>query len=774
MGLHLAGIGAGPLFRPINRHGQVQPGRLSGIDVARVVKKLAQRAGLDAAKYAGHSLRAGQPLRNLTVRGTGVVRWGRKYANPCPVRLRQWMTAEQQWNFDRTDPQNWRETIDRAARSMVYVLSNRILFYQAVRLRYRLPELKFPRGAKTPEKALDYLRRRFQEAVDMTGDYEPVFFPEGREWAALVALSGTNSVEAWDKVITAIDRFNFKEIPTDILGHTFQKLISPEERHKFGQHYTSEDIVDVINAFCIRKPCANVLDPACGSGSFLVRAYYRKHFLDKTLENHELIDGLYGCDVNPFPAHLTTLNLAARNITNQENYPRVVRKNFFTVDSKTPFCEIPGVFRDNRGHRERKNVFLPELDAVVGNPPYVRQEHIPKASETRIPDLSKKYIYGRAEQSWPGMGLSKQSDLHIYFWPLAASFLVDGGWFGFLTSSSWLDVRYGFPLQRWILLNFKLVAVIESLDEPWFEDARVKTAVTILQRTPDADKRGSNIVRFVRLFRPLAEILGTREDEAQRQAAAEKLRDLILKTKSDYSSRYLRIFTKQQRELWNEGLSVAQTFRKQKALAQQEIHQGTDEDPEDVTETSETAVPIATDYGGGKWGRFLRAPKFYFDVMREYGDRFVRLGEVATIKRGITSGCDAFFMPHNVTERLLSENPTEMEWQTLPLMTRCARRDALTGNVVIVQCGDGTLHPIESQFVKPEIHSLMQVDRPIVEPTDLDRVALWVEKPLKDLKGTLVHRYISWGASKHLRPRGPGPSPCRCGRLARRGRFGMT
>ena len=54
-----AHLSAGPVFRSINRHGQVQPGRLSGIDVARVVKKLAQRAGLDAAKYAGHSLRAG-------------------------------------------------------------------------------------------------------------------------------------------------------------------------------------------------------------------------------------------------------------------------------------------------------------------------------------------------------------------------------------------------------------------------------------------------------------------------------------------------------------------------------------------------------------------------------------------------------------------------------------------------------------------------------------------------------------------------------------------
>jgi site-specific recombinase XerD len=54
-----ASIASGPLFRSINRHGHIQMGRLSPIDVARIVKKLALRAGLDSAKYAGHSLRAG-------------------------------------------------------------------------------------------------------------------------------------------------------------------------------------------------------------------------------------------------------------------------------------------------------------------------------------------------------------------------------------------------------------------------------------------------------------------------------------------------------------------------------------------------------------------------------------------------------------------------------------------------------------------------------------------------------------------------------------------
>src|SRR5262249_23024996 len=156
-------------------------------------------------------------------------------------------------------------------RSMCYILSNRILFYQAVRVRNYLPELKIPSRTKTPDKALEYLRDRFEEAVERTGDYEPVFFPEDKEWSALIALSGENSLDAWEKFIAATDRFDFKEIPTDILGGIFQKLIGPEERHKFGQHYTDENIVDVINAFCIRRADANVLDPACGSGSFLVR-----------------------------------------------------------------------------------------------------------------------------------------------------------------------------------------------------------------------------------------------------------------------------------------------------------------------------------------------------------------------------------------------------------------------------------------------------------------------------------------------------------------------
>jgi len=57
--LEQGAIANGPVFPSLTRHGHVQTASLTPGDVARIVKKLAQRAGLDPAKYAGHSLRAG-------------------------------------------------------------------------------------------------------------------------------------------------------------------------------------------------------------------------------------------------------------------------------------------------------------------------------------------------------------------------------------------------------------------------------------------------------------------------------------------------------------------------------------------------------------------------------------------------------------------------------------------------------------------------------------------------------------------------------------------
>ncbi len=57
--LAASGIQSGPVFRQVNRHGQILPGRLSGEAVALVVKQYVKQLGFDPHRFAGHSLRAG-------------------------------------------------------------------------------------------------------------------------------------------------------------------------------------------------------------------------------------------------------------------------------------------------------------------------------------------------------------------------------------------------------------------------------------------------------------------------------------------------------------------------------------------------------------------------------------------------------------------------------------------------------------------------------------------------------------------------------------------
>ena len=99
---------------------------------------------------------------------------------------------------------------------------------------------------------------------------------------------------------------------------------------------------------------------------------------------------------------------------------------------------------------------------------------------------------------------------YTYFWLHAEPFLAPRGCLALLTQAAWLDVEYGIPLQRWMLDNFRILAVLETEAETWFSDARVATVVTILQREEDAETRATNCVRFVQFRSRLLSLVGGR------------------------------------------------------------------------------------------------------------------------------------------------------------------------------------------------------------------------------------------------------------------------
>lgn len=161
-------------------------------------------------------------------------------------------------------------------------------------------------------------------------------------------------------------------------------------------------------------------------------------------------------------------------------------------------------------------------------------------------------------------------------------------------------------------------------------------------------------------------------------------------------------------------------------------------------------------YAAGKWGRYLRAPDLYFDVMKRFGSKFVPLGEIAEIRFGVKTGCDDFFMPHDVTKWALSICPDPGDFRK---RFGAPRRPVESGSIRIVKDGDGIVHPIESDFLKPEVHSLMQIDRPTASSSSLDRVVLLVGRPLSELRGTWVLRYLRYGQTHTFPSKKSEPVP---------------
>ena len=645
--------------------------------------------------------------------------------------LDAWMRGDQGWTI-YNDPEGIQENLERAAKFACYSLVIKLVFYEALLKRYgrRLKKIAVPRHIDTGDELRIHLEGYFEDARRVTGDYETVFGEDAKSVGARIPFYADNAVPHWAELIESIHEFDFSKLDYEVIGNIFERLIEPEERHKYGQHYTRVEIVDLINSFAIRRGDEIIMDPACGGGTFLVRAYGRKRELAPSRGHAALLTDLYGIDQSNFASHLTTINLATRDLIDDENYPQVARSDFFDIHPQKSFLSLPrGVKSRGLGKIQHRDVIIPPLDAVVANPPYVRQEEIPKATR-KHQHGTKEYYRSLVEQE--GVKLSGRSDLHVYFWPHAATFLKPDGYLCFLTSSQWLDVDYGFTLQRWILNNFEIVAVMESIDEPWFIGARVATTATILRKQSDPAKRAENKVRFVQLLKPVHELVAHDGTTGGAMVAADAFRDEILALTSDTNNDRFRARLISQLQLLDDGIQLGSLMAARNSVAGDGVD---DEDTDDISTSA---------YYGGKWGVYIRGPEVWFDLLRQFGSRFTMLGTLADVRRGIVSGKDAFFYPKDASEKALSAQPDS---KAFALEYGVARKDVASRRIQIVACGEqmADLMPIEAEYLEPEIHSLMEIERYAATADVCSRQILLVSGTRTSHKHEYVNEYIKWG-----------------------------
>ena len=499
--------------------------------------------------------------------------------------LIKWFVS-QGWNAPSTN-----EDFEKVARQFLYLLMNKVMFYNTLRKVKQIKPLHIPETIKDGKRLKQELQKYFDAAKEATQDYETIF---GFDFLEKIPLPN-DVISSLISFINGFSRYDFTKLGYKDLGHVFDRLIPEDERHTLGQYYTNPDVVDVINTFCIRDADEKVADFGCGAGTFLVRAYARIKYLNPSKTHGEILKQIIGTDISKFAAHLSMINLASRDLSRVENYPLVLCKDFFDILASKS-VRWPKTSRESietlSGKKEKVKL-PPELDVVVGNPPYTRQEEL----ETYVQDYKEKLQKVLVNDWGKKIKLGLRVGLHGYFFFHGLRFLRNGGRFGYITSNSWLDVDYGKYFQKFFLNNCKIVAIIEP-KERVFPDADINTVITILERCDNKEEREKNLVKFVRLKVSLTELIPESEDR-KRFRIIEKLVKQVEATNELYEDNKLRIYPVSQNELWSEGYD-------------EEKNQ----------------------YVGSKWGRYLRAPEVFYTILKKGEDLFVPLKEIAKVRRG--------------------------------------------------------------------------------------------------------------------------------------------
>ena len=375
------------------------------------------------------------------------------------------------------------------------------------------------------------------------------------------AVGAHGDVNPVIKNLLALASYDFQsQIRVTILGHIFENSISDleamlggreSERKSGGIYYTpwhvtryicqrtiiphlsrsgsASDPQDLVAEYAgdldeldRRLDRIRILDPACGSGAFLIEAAQTlleihgemtrhresagsgnadggsgsgnadggsgsgaaaavdRNTLDPSIYDARVrriaAESLYGIDVNPQSVEIARLSLFLLTASAGESLPDL-SSHIVAADS----ISSPA----GGGGPDWEDMFAeafagdnPGFSVIIGNPPYVRQEAIRGAKADMQP---RRHPLSAPLELPDGFEIPATADLSAYFYIHSLGRLCRGGRLGFISSDGWMRAGYGAALQRALLDNTS-IDVIAVADFKVFGDADVNTAVVVAER----------------------------------------------------------------------------------------------------------------------------------------------------------------------------------------------------------------------------------------------------------------------------------------------------
>ncbi|MBN1660138.1 MAG: Eco57I restriction-modification methylase domain-containing protein [Anaerolineae bacterium] len=386
----------------------------------------------------------------------------------------------------------------------------------------------------------------------------------------------TGSLEIDDRVLKPIlaglyypdSPYEFSVLPAEVLGQVYEQFLGkvirltaghravveekPEVKKAGGVYYTPAYIVDYIVEQTVGrlvagqsprqlraargKPPLRILDPACGSGSFLLGAYrslldhYRRWYEENDPARHAagkepalyqgpggawrltsaekkriLLDHIYGVDLDRQAVEVTKLSLLLHVLEGETSETLGQQLRFWRERALPDLGDnikcgnslvgpeyFAGQLIPDEAELRRVNPFdwqaeFPAamaaggFDAIIGNPPYIRIQVLKESAPWEVEFYKKHYAAA-------GKG---NYDIYVVFVERALQLLADGGRMGYILPHKFFQAKYGQPLRELIAAGRHLAEIVHFGDQQVFAGATTYTCLLFL------DQAGRDRFRYV-------------------------------------------------------------------------------------------------------------------------------------------------------------------------------------------------------------------------------------------------------------------------------------
>jgi hypothetical protein len=298
--------------------------------------------------------------------------------------------------------------------------------------------------------------------------------------------------------------FDFENGFNDLFKPLYQNIFPVKVRHHLGEYYTPQWLAEmtIIKSGYNFDPEKKILDPACGSGTFIIEVL--KNVIKNTEKNSKInpeiiLNNVVGFDLNPLAVLSTKSNyilalqkylpLGSIHDIPVYHFDSIICDNSFLNNKDSINSRYTKKQRSNSGYDLLPERYLksPEFDFIVGNPPWINWKFLPEYYKNSVRPAAEKYDLFTHKGLKARLGFA-QDDLCVILTYIAIDrFLKDKGILSFvLPQTLFKTIGGGEGFRRFRLgvkgKTFKVLSVSDLSDFKVFDSSASRSAIFTCQK----------------------------------------------------------------------------------------------------------------------------------------------------------------------------------------------------------------------------------------------------------------------------------------------------